>query len=168
MRARSLMALSGPLWSSLNISTNQDRVYQLIMTEMKGFCQLCCGCCEGAHNVDEYGTSGPEFQPLHIRKAVQQYNLKHDTKPKSLSSEKPPMPRGSTFGPPAPRQATFGQQFWDISLPSSQDQVDDNGDIIYFKSSDPDNDSNPVKPPKSSLLQLHTLHTKADFDLTLR
>ena len=93
------------------------------------------------------------------------------------------MSQGATFGAPtqrtsydplAQRRSQFpGPQFWSMSLPSSQDQADDddNDNILYFKCPGiidvAPSDDNHVEPPTSSLLQLHTLCTTADFDLNL-
>ena len=57
-------------------------------------------------------------------------------------------------------------QFWTMSLESSQDQVDDDDDVLYFQSPDITDDDH-VKPPTASLLQLGTLCTIAEFDLNL-
>ena len=53
-----------------------------------------------------------------------------------------------------------------MSLKSSQDQVDDNDDVLQFKSPNITDDDH-VKPPTASLLQLRTLCTTADLDLNL-
>ena len=89
-----------PILASLNTSASTDNVDQLIMKAMTSFCRLHCGCCKGAHGADGCWACVSEFQPPHIRKAVQQYNLKHGVKPKHPSSEKPPTPRGATFDTP--------------------------------------------------------------------
>ena len=69
----------------------------------------------------------------------------------SPSSDKPPVPGGESFGP----------QYRATWLPSSQvpEEANDNN-IIYFKT--PEEDTS-----QSNLLQLHTLCTKAELDLTL-
>ena len=79
----------------------------------------------------------------------------------------------------------FSPQFKSMSLPSSQDQTnaDDDDDIIYFKSPKMESeetgaaathnptqtpcDSNHTEASDSSLLQLRTFCTAADFDLNL-
>ena len=112
---------------------------------MTSFRRLRYGCCKGAHDADGCWARGPTFQPSHIQKAVQQYNLKHGVKPLCPPSEKQPL-RGATFGAPTQRtsygpsterQPPFTRpQFRTMSLKSSQDQVDDDNDVLYLKSPD--------------------------------
>ena len=70
------------------IGERKDGVAQLIITAMTSFHQLRCDCCKGAHDANGFWAREPEFQPPHIWKAVQKYNLKHGVKPKRPPSEK--------------------------------------------------------------------------------
>ena len=106
-----------PIPALLNKSASTNNVDQLIMKAMISFHRLGCGCCEGDHNTDCCWACGPEFQPLHIRKAVQHYNLKHGVEPKRPPLEKAPTPRGASFGALKQQRPTFGPQLRSISLP---------------------------------------------------
>ena len=81
-----------PILISLSASASKDNVGQLIMAEMKNFQQIRCSLCEGAHDADGCWAHGPESQPPHIQKAVQQYNLKYGVKSKCPPPDKQPMP----------------------------------------------------------------------------
>lgn len=119
-----------------------------------------CQACLGRHSTDRCFARGAAFQPEWMQKNVRQVN--------ATLGDKPKVPLNPATKPP-PTTSTWGLQHKSVELPApSSSPVDAATEMIQWNIEGFPDEISPSLDSETSHLQLHSISTATDFNVTLQ